>query len=96
MKKKILSTLVIVSLAITTLMGCGNDNISQQDTEGYQQIELIMAVNGTDIQIDTLVAKKFSELVAEESNGNIEIIVFPNDQLAGGNATKGIEMIADV
>lgn len=95
MKKKILSTLVVASLAITTLMGCGNDNISQQDTDGYQQIELIMAVNGTDIQIDTLVAKKFSELVAEASNNQIEIIVFPNDQLAGGNATKGIEMIAD-
>lgn len=97
MKKKILSTLVVVSLAMATLMGCGGDNISQQnvDDSEYQQIELIMAVNGTDIQIDTLVAKKFSELVAEASNDKVEVIVFPNDQLAGGNATKGIEMIAD-
>lgn len=97
MKKKILSTLVVVGLAMTTLMGCGGDNISQQnaDESEYQKIELIMAVNGTDIQIDTLVAKKFSELVAEASDDRVEVIVFPNDQLAGGNATKGIEMIAD-
>ena len=53
-----------------------------------------MAVNGTDIQIDTKVADKFAELVAEETNGNVTISVFPNDQLAGGNASKGIEMIA--
>ena len=31
----------------------------------------------------------------QESGGNITIDVFPNDQLAGGNASKGIEMIAD-
>ncbi len=66
----------------------------KQGKSGYQKIELVMAVNGTDIQIDTKVADKFAELVAEETNGNVTISVFPNDQLAGGNASKGIEMIA--
>lgn len=61
----------------------------------YEKLDLTMTVNGTDIQIDTLVANKFADMVTEASNGNINISVYPNDQLAGGNATKGIEMIAE-
>ena len=98
MKKRVLPILLAVTLVAAMLFGCGNENASSQNSANaskYQQIELVMAVNGTDIQIDTLVAKKFSELVWDASEGNIEIVVFPNDQLAGGNATKGIEMIAD-
>lgn len=53
-----------------------------------------MAVNGTDTQIDSKVANKFADLVSEASNGNVTISVYPNDQLASGNATKGIEMLA--
>ena len=30
----------------------------------------------------------------ERSGGNVTVAVFPNDQLAGGNASRGIEMIA--
>lgn len=53
-----------------------------------------MSVNGTDTQIDSKVANKFADLVSEASNGNVTISVYPNDQLASGNATKGIEMLA--
>lgn len=61
---------------------------------GYEKLDLAMAVNGTDIATDTKVAIRFAEMVGEASGGNIVISVFPNDQLAGGNATKGIEMVA--
>ena len=60
----------------------------------YRKMNLVMSVNGTDTQIDTRVARYFAQLVEERSGGNITVDVFPNDQLAGGNATKGIEMIA--
>lgn len=72
----------------TCLTGCG----SQSDVE--VKWDLSMAVNGTDTQIDSLVANHFAELVAERSGGTIVINVFPNDTLAGGNATKGIEYVA--
>ena len=36
----------------------------------------------------------FAQLVEERSGGNITVAVFPNDQLANGNASRGIEMIA--
>lgn len=92
--KKIFFALTI-SLCIF-LTGCSSDNTAQNtnDSNEYQKIQLVMAVNGTDTQIDSKVANKFAELVAAESNGNVTISVYPNDQLASGNATKGIEMLA--
>ena len=39
--------------------------------------------------------REAKELVEEASGGVITVDVFPNDQLAGGNASKGIEMISD-
>ncbi len=85
--------LALLLSALLVLTGCGQDGSA--DTEGgYQKVNLSMAVNGTDTQIDSLVANHFAELVAERSGGNIVIDVFPNDTLAGGNSTKGIEYIA--
>lgn len=90
--------LLAAGLALTLplmLTGCGSGASTEADNEnGYQKIELVMAVNGTDTQIDTRVAQHFAQLVEERSDGNVTVAVFPNDQLAGGNATKGIEMIA--
>lgn len=39
-------------------------------------------------------ADYFAQLVEERSGGNVTVAVFPNDQLANGNASRGIEMIA--
>ncbi len=73
------------------LVGCS----SSENTESSDvKWDLSLAVNGTDTQIDTLVANHFADLVAEKSNGSIVINVFPNDTLAGGNSTKGVEYIA--
>ena len=89
----LLMTLICFSLVFS---GCGEDQQQGERKEGeYQRIKLVMTVNGTNIATDTKVANRFAELMAEETNGNIIIDVFPNDQLAGGNASKGIEMIAD-
>lgn len=96
MRQKMTGLILAAVLASGVLSGCGSDTgqASSGTDDTYQEIELVMAVNGTDIQIDTKVAKKFAELVAEESGGRVTVAVFPNDQLAGGNSTKGIEMIA--
>ena len=98
MKARVLSLLTAGAVMTGLLTGCsgGTKNVeaSGEAGKGYQKIELVMAVNGTDIQIDSRVADKFAELVEEASDGNVTIAVYPNDQLAGGNSTKGIEMIA--
>lgn len=77
-------------LLLFSLTGCGGSGGSAQEVRW----DLSMAVNGTDTQIASLVANYFAELVAERSNGTVVINVFPNDTLAGGNSTKGVEYIA--
>ncbi|MFV0363800.1 MAG: DctP family TRAP transporter solute-binding subunit [Suipraeoptans sp.] len=93
--RKWISVILTLSM-VCVLAGCGTSTSTGEgvNENEYQKIELVMAVNGTDIQIDARVANKFAELVSEASGGNVTIAVYPNDQLAGGNATKGIEMIA--
>ncbi len=94
MKIRGLAILLATAVVGGCLTGCGSTETTASADNDYQKIELVMAVNGTDIQIDTKVADKFAELVSEASDGNVTISVYPNDQLAGGNASKGIEMIA--
>lgn len=92
-RNRVLSIILCVAFSSVLLVGCGNGEESAADSNGYQKINLSMAVNGTDTQIDTLVGNYFAELVNERSGGQITIDVFPNDTLAGGNATKGIEYV---
>ena len=94
MIKRSISLLLALSLCLILLCGCGTTGSGTDSGSGYRKIHLVMAVNGTDTQIDSRVARYFAELVEERSGGNVTVDVFPNDQLAGGNATKGIEMIA--
>lgn len=94
MKLRKIIPIIAVVLALVLLCGCGSSGDSASGKSEYQKIDLVMAVNGTDTQIDSRVANYFAELVEERSGGNVTVDVFPNDQLAGGNATKGIEMIA--
>ncbi|MBQ7723136.1 MAG: DctP family TRAP transporter solute-binding subunit [Selenomonadaceae bacterium] len=95
MWRKILMS-VLLMCSLLAFWGCGEQAADGPRKEGeYQKIKLVMSVNGTNIATDTKVAMKFAELMEKESGGNITIDVFPNDQLAGGNASKGIEMIAD-
>ena len=84
------------ALALALLLtGCTTGTDPGHRAEGeYQTIELTMAVNGTDNQIDARVGDYFAQLVSERSDGNVTVAVFPNDQLANGNASRGIEMIA--
>lgn len=99
MKKRLLAIITSAVLAATLLTGCvgGTKTVNGAGTGDeiiYPKMKLRMTVNGTDIATDTITAKRFAELVAEESGGNIEIKVFANDQLSGGNMTKGVEMVA--
>ena len=94
MKVRKLIPIIALVLALALLCGCGSSGGTDSGSSEYQKIDLVMAVNGTDTQIDSRVARYFADMVEEKSGGNITVDVFPNDQLAGGNATKGIEMIA--
>lgn len=92
--RAITTMLLGTTLLAASLVGCGSGGASGGRDSTYGKVNLSMAVNGTDTQIDSLVANHFAHLVAKRSGGNIVIDVFPNDTLAGGNSTKGVEYIA--
>ena len=93
MLKKFFVLLMLCALILST--GCAkNEQVERKEGE-YQKIKLVMTCNGTNIATDSKTCQKFAELVSEASGGNITIDVFANDRLAGGNMSKGVEMIAD-
>ncbi|MBR4392603.1 MAG: TRAP transporter substrate-binding protein DctP, partial [Oscillospiraceae bacterium] len=94
MKKIVAIVLAICMIAVLAACGGSGSTASSGGSE-FNKINLTMTVNGTDTQIDTKVGQKFAELVDEATGGAVKIDVFPNDQLAGGNAAKGMEMLAD-
>ena len=95
MRRKKEKVIWVVLASMLFLVGCSEKTNPEGGSEdGYQVIELTMAVNGTDNQIDARVGDYFAQLVEERSGGNVTVAVFPNDQLANGNASRGIEMIA--
>ncbi|CAK7022392.1 MAG: putative protein [Desulfovibrio sp.] len=83
----------VAALAGIMFLMLGSVSPTKANSE-YEKIELSMTVNGTDIATDTKVAQLFAKMVSDASGGRITVNVFPNDQLAGGNATKGIEMVS--
>ena len=86
-------TLIILSLIISS---CRNNNeINNSNNNEYQKVRMTLATSGAENGINTIVAKKIAEMVSLESNGNVIIEVYPNEQLAGGNTTKGVSMISD-
>lgn len=91
--KKIAWILTGAILSAGCITGCSKEP-ADAPSNTYHKVNLSMAVNGTDTQIDSLVANHFAQLVNERSKGNVTIDVFPNDTLAGGNSTKGVEYIA--
>lgn len=58
-------------------------------------MRLALTINGTEQGIDTLTARKFAELVAKESGGNVEVEVYPNDELWGGSTNEAVRMISE-
>ena len=90
MRRKGLKLSCLALALVIVLTGCGPGDDGERAEGEYQTIELTMAVNGTDTQIDARVGDYFAQLVEERSGGNVTVAVFPNDQLANGNASRGI------
>ncbi len=90
--RRTLALLLSALLLTAVLAGCGSAEGETGEGE-YPRLNLAMAVNGTDTQIDTKVGQYLAELVLERSGGSIVIDVFPNDTLAGANATNSIEYV---
>lgn len=96
MQNKIISVLTCVLLCISLLAGCNNVVPADPGTAGsseYPEMRINMSTTVGDQSNAAVTAQLFAELVAEASDGKIEIRVYPSDQLSGGNMSKGVEML---
>ena len=92
MSKKRIAIILSILILSTSLVACGNKDV---DTGGGKKdkVQLKMSVTSADGSTWTKGANKFAELVSEKTNGEVEVKVYPNEQLSGGNQGKGVEML---
>lgn len=75
MRRKKEKVICVVLASMLFLVGCSEKTNPEGGSEdGYQVIELTMAVNGTDNQIDARVGDYFAQLVEERSGGNVTVL----------------------
>jgi len=78
---KQIASLAVVALALT----------SQQ---ALAQITFTLSTPDPDTSEITVAARKFAELVTAKTGGGVEIKVFPNGQLYGGDPSAAVRQLA--
>ncbi|KJS23514.1 MAG: hypothetical protein VR72_01485 [Clostridiaceae bacterium BRH_c20a] len=101
MYKKSLSFLIIILMVVSlVLTGCGNESSnSKQDSkvqvqeQGPEKITLKLSHPTNESHPYHIGAKKFSELVNQKTNGQVDIEIFPNNSLGGPKETaQGLQL----
>lgn len=96
--KKILAGILLLALLAAGLIlwdRAGGTETEETAENDYDTIVLRVSCNGTDLANDTKTARLFGEKISERSGGKITVLVYPNDQLSGGNMSKGVEMLCN-
>ena len=91
-----LASICFFVTAIIFFSGCGEQHEEvEKSSSDYQKVRLVMTANGTDEGIETLTARHFAKLVAEESGGNVHIEFYPNDEMTGGNTNEAVRSLTE-
>ncbi|WP_102345550.1 DctP family TRAP transporter solute-binding subunit [Bacillus sp. Marseille-P3661] len=104
MKLKKWLSFLLVSVLAFTLVACSSsnqtsDSAGSESNEGEssegatETYDLKMSTTTSDTSAWAQGARKFAEIVSEKTDGRINIEVFPNEQLSGGDQGKGVEML---
>ena len=101
MFKKVLAITLILTLVALMFTGCAPKPVTPAagapaaaaPVEEVKPEILKMSVTTADSSTWTIGAEKFAELVKEKTGGKVEVKVYPNEQLSGGNQGKGVEML---
>ncbi|MBQ3009745.1 MAG: DctP family TRAP transporter solute-binding subunit [Oscillospiraceae bacterium] len=96
--KKILAIL-LAAIMMLSMVACGGGSTGGDDTandSGYESMNIMLTCNGqSDAANDCIGANLFKQYIEEESDGAITVTVYNNDQLAGGDMTKGLELVVN-
>ncbi len=99
-----MATTMMVSMAgcvqqstpATTAAAAGEEAeapVGEADGIDYPERTIKISTSGADQGIDALTANYFADLVETASAGKIQVEVYPNSQLAGGDMSKLIELL---
>lgn len=93
--KKCLS--MVLALAMTfTLASCGNSNSSGGTSDsGESKVSLNVSVPDADNSYIYAAAQEFKSRVEEYSNGSIELTIYPNGSLYGGDGNAAISSVGN-
>ncbi len=92
-KKKRIKVISCALAVALLLMGCGTSQNTEEAQSKYPKMKILLSTTVSEQSNATVVAKLFSEKIAERTDGNIEVAVYSSDQLSGGNMSKGVEML---
>ncbi len=95
MLKKTLTIILILALVLS-LAACGGNEPAAGEGEESEAVDpKVLKMNITISETSSWYqgAKKYKDLIEERTNGRYLIDIYPNEQLSGGNQTKGIENV---
>lgn len=94
--RRCLTAVLLFLTMLFILSGCGEQPEEPvKNANEYEKVRLVMTANGTDLGIETLTARRFSNLVREASGGNVQIEFYPNDELTGGNTNEAVRSLTE-
>ena len=93
MKKRLLAGVMCAVMAVA-MVGCGGgSNGGSSEGGSAKPIDLKMAVTPSETSVWMVAATEFKRIVEEKTEGRYTVTIYPNEQLAGGNQTTGVEML---
>lgn len=97
--KKILAMALALCMMFA-LCACGDSSAASTPAAtgdgAYPTLAIDMSCNGqSDTANDCIGANFFKQYIEEKSGGAITVTIYNNDQLAGGDMTKGLELVMD-
>lgn len=99
--KKCLSLVLALAMALT-LVSCGNNNTSSSGSNASssgnsgssEKVSLNVSVPDADNSYIYAAAQEFKARVEEYSGGSIELTIYPNGSLYGGDGNSGVTMLS--
>lgn len=94
MKKRLLAGIMCAVMAVAAT-GCGGGGDAATTPEGgdVKAIDLKLAVTPSETSVWMVAATEFKKEIEEKTGGRYTVSIYPNEQLAAGDQTKGVEML---
>lgn len=95
MKMKKCLSLVLAAAMTFTLASCGGNGGSGGGEGGESKVSLNVSVPDADNSYIYAAAQEFKSRVEEYSNGSIELTIYPNGSLYGGDGNAAISSVGN-